>query len=228
MISFSINKTDEEVFDATRVALGSQKGKYSSRGKEWQSEVIFAYLEGRVAGDYVNVEGFAVRCEENTNFAKWSREDNFIDNAEWQRGFKGVTDTSHYSGSTRQEKNEVDNLIDKLVQDEEEEAAIAEFEELYDEVAVEHGVNLKTLIKKALQTGYARYINRVSEIVKEYGKEGLMEFILRNEKLCNVLELKDEEAPNITFEGGEQIEVGYANLGRKYFIHAGERIKQVV
>lgn len=207
VIGFSINKPDEEVFEGTKVALGCHEEirVSSNRAKEWQSEIIFAYLEGRV-GDYVNVEAFAVKCDENQLYTKISRENNFIDSSELTKGFRGVTDSSIYSGSRRNEKNNVDCYIEKLAQEEERPARRAEFEEFYEVLAIEQGINLRSLISKALTTGLRSFINRIRHYMEVYGKEELIEAVLKDEILLrDVLELKeDEEISTIPCFGGYQ------------------------
>lgn len=196
VISFSINKTDEEVFEAARVAyndfddideieeIRTRKDPYA----EGRSELIEKCLKGIIKNDDVNVIGYAIGYEQIRRMAKCSRETNFLRDDEIQQGFTtGITYATYSSSRSRQE-NEIDKAIERLDHG----GVIAEFEEFYDVVAVEHGVNLRTIIKKALLTAHRSYVNRIRLLMKEYGKEELIETILRSEELLYKLGLKGD------------------------------------
>lgn len=207
MISFSINKTDEEVFQAARVAYSDFEGVIgynyydylneieeirlrNDLFAEWRSEVIVKYLDGRIKNDDVNVGGYAIAIEQNARLAKASRETNFVSVSDKEQDEKGITENSplvqHHC------TNNVEDWLEKFIVNDEMEAIKTEFKEFYETVAVEHGLNLETLIRKALLTGHRSNVSRIKLLMKEYGKEELIETILRNEELCFKLGLKDD------------------------------------
>jgi len=227
VISFSINKTDKEVFEASMIALGYNRENRSLRGKEWQSEVILACLERRLdSSDYVNVEGYSVRCEHYSNLQKFSREVNFINDDEWEQGYKGITESTFSKGSRFNKKTEVDLLIEQL----DKEMIIAEFNEFASEVAIVDGKNIRTLLRNALTTGYKRYINPIIFLIKKYQKEELFETVLNSRKLMDALDILDEDYELRAVIGGDdRNEAGYETLGRrKYIVDVDERDKRVV
>ncbi|WP_080833692.1 hypothetical protein [Cohnella massiliensis] len=237
VISFSINKTMEEVDNACRVAFNDYDDideiedirARKVHFEEWRSEVIFAYLEERV-GDFVNFEAFATRCERNRVYAKSSREVNLLSKDEWERGKSGINDPSYQPRSRRNENTEVDSLIEKLAHEEERDAKRVEFEEFYEVLAIEHGVNIKTLIRKALSTGLRRYVNRIRYWIEQYEKQELIEFVLRDKVLVDEFELNDEDA-TFTRPNGivEHNEVEPKTFGpKKFIVDVDERFKCVV
>lgn len=227
MISFSVNPTDEE---KARAALRSVD-VHSSRGKEWQSEVYFACIDGRIPEDVeVNVDAWAVRCESNTIMMKISREENLLNEREFKQGYRGVFDASLHTGLRLNLKCESESQFDKVIQSDERKLVRVEFEEFCKVLVIEHGVNMKTLIRKALTTGLRRYVNRIRYWIEQYEKQELIEFVLRDKVLVDEFELNDEDAtftrPNGVVEHNEFESKTFET--KKFFVDIDERFKRVV
>ncbi|MFD1955479.1 hypothetical protein ACFSL6_15165 [Paenibacillus thailandensis] len=228
VISFSINPTEEEKAKATMRSLGVQ----SRWGKEWQSEVYFASIDGRIPDDaeVVNVEGWAFCCETNTRMMKLNREENLINEYELKRGYRGIFDATLHSGSRRILKCDSESQFEKVMQDEERISKRAEFEEFDWMLTIEHGVNIRTLISKALSTGLRRYVNRIRYWIEQFEKKELIEFVLKDEILIEEFELKDEDAtftrPNGVVEHNEVEPITFEP--KKFFVDIDERFKRVV
>lgn len=214
VISFSLNKTDEEVFESCRIAynnfddineieeIRTRKDPF----EEGRSELLDKCLTevGKYQG--VNVIGYAVRCDQLSRFSKISREENIIDREDLNQGYQGATETSLFKLSTSQfEENDFDKVNDLIDYAKEKPLIIAEFELFYEEVAIERGINLRTLIKKSRHTEHCRYVKQIRTLVEAYGKEQLIKTVLSNQELYYELGLKEEEdVPLPVYEGYEQ------------------------
>lgn len=204
MLTFSLNKTDEEFFEACRIVYNNfedikevediriRKDPYA----EGRSELLIKCLTALDKYQGVNVIGYAIRCEQFSRYSKINREINIVDVEEFEHGYRGVTDSYLCNSIKSQfEESDFDRLINRIDFETGFLAIIAEFEEFYMELSIERGINIKTLIKRAL-AGDTRAIKRVAAYVKEFRKEELMKTILTNIDPLFDLLIKDVPLPN--------------------------------